>query len=495
MRPVRGRTVIISTAVVLLIGATSMMAAGETPLRVVVPLGIDGLDPHAESRAVGLGIHGNIFEPLLVAGSDGRPEQVLATKVTKVSDRVWRFELRQGVRFHNGAPFDSADVVASVLRARDNPRSISRVVLHGVTQVAAEGPNAVRLDLSKGDPIFLERLSEIRMVPRDSPAEIVNPVGTGPYRFVSYERDSSMVLEAFAGYWGKAPHEKRVEITFDADGTAGITRLLANRTDLVTQLRPSQVAEVEAHDDLWIDSALGNNVLFLVLNCDQPPFNSSIVREAFDCAIDRQAIAQDVFLNYARPASQLVSSTARGYAPGLEPAARNVAKARALVAAVAGDAGISFTLQAGDSREAVARLIQSQLAEVGLHAQVLLKRGPEVLVNIRDGKIQAGMMAYRSPISDVGSTFGYMVHSQSPGSYKTGMSTPEIDRLIDASQDALDPEARLSLLHSIAARLAERRGFLPIVWTMDLYGARRELQWQPSAGWGMPLATALRRPQ
>ena len=102
-------------------------------------------------------------------------------------------------------------------------------------------------------------------------------------------------------------------------------------------------------------------------------------------------------------------------------------------------------------------------------------------------------MAYRSPIADAGSTFTYMVHSQSPGSFKTATSTPEIDRLIEASQDTLDPKTRLALLYTISERLAQRRGLVPLVTSMDLYGARRELQWQPGTGWALPLATASRQ--
>ena len=66
---------------------------------------------------------------------------------------------------------------------------------------------------------------------------------------------------------------------------------LANQADLVTNLRPGSVKEIEDRSDLWVDSSLGNMVLFVVLNTTQPPFDNSLVREAFDCAVDRQAIA------------------------------------------------------------------------------------------------------------------------------------------------------------------------------------------------------------
>jgi peptide/nickel transport system substrate-binding protein len=476
------------------LAASTVLAASDAPLRIgVFSAGMMGLDPQAESNAIGLAIQANIFDQLLMIDNEGRQIPVLALAAERVGDRAWRFQLRQGVRFHNGAPFSSADVVASILRARDNPKSLSRVVLSAVSDVVAEGPYAVRIELRKRDAIFLEKLSEIRIVPKDSPAVIVAPIGTGPYKFVRGQLSSGMTLQAFDGYWGPAPREKLIELTFDFDGTIGTKMLLANQVDLVTNLEPSMVRDIEARDDLWVDSTLTNTVLFIVLNINQPPFDSSIVREAVDCAIDRQAIADQVYLKYSRPVSQVVTASARGYAPGVPPVTRNLARARALVSALAGEAGIPFVLEAGEFREAVARALARQLGEAGFRVEIRLRSGPQVLSDIREGSLQAGVMSFHSPLNDAGSTYTYIVHSQSPGSFKTSTSTPEIDRLIDASQDTLEPKARLALLYTIAERLAQRRGFVPLVSTMDLYGARRELQWKPSTGWAMPLATAFRQ--
>lgn len=470
-----------------------ILAGNQVPLRVVVASGMNGLDPHAESTAVGLAILGNIYDPLLNVDSEGRQTPILALSVERVGDRTWRFQLRQGVKFHNGAPFSSADVVASILRARDNPRSISRVVLQAVAGVVAEGPYGVRVELRKRDAIFLERLSEVRITPKDAPEEIVTPIGTGPYRFVRGQLSSGMTLQAFGGYWGPPPSEKSIELSFDVDGTTGLRKLLANQADLVANLRPSEVREIEARDDLWVDSSLGNLVLFVALNTKQPPFDNSLVREALDCAVDRQALADEIFLRYARPVSQIVSASARGYASSVPPVARDLARAKALIAAVSGEKGISFSLKVSDVREDLARVLEEQLGEAGFHVELVLQHGSKTISEVRDGLIQAGVMAYRSPIADSGSTFSYMVHSQSPGSFKIATSTPDIDRLIEASQDTLDPKGRLALLSDIAERLAQRRGLVPLVSIMDLYGARRELQWKPGTGWALPLATAFRQ--
>jgi peptide/nickel transport system substrate-binding protein len=489
--PVRWSLVLVSA---VCLTAPTAFAASEGPLRVAFPSSrMEGLDPHTENTLVGLTVLANIYDPLLLIDNDGRQTPLLALSAERSGDRSWRLRLREGVRFHDGSPFSSADVVASILRARDHPRSISRVVLNAVAEVVAEGPYLVRIELNRRDAIFLERLSEIRITPKGCPAVIEAPIGTGPYRFVRSEPGKRITVQAFDGYWGPAPSEKMVEFELDVDEDEALQMLLSNQIDVVTDLEPRTVKVVETRNDLWVDSTFGNKVLFIVLNTHKPPFDNPLVREAFDCAIDRQAIADQIYLKYARPVSQLVAASARGYAPTVPPVARDLTRAKVLISAVAGETGIPFTLEVGSFRESIGRLVAEQLREAGFRVELRLLPGPEVLKDIESGAIQAGIQSYLSPISDAGSTFSYMVHSQSRGTAKTGGSTSEIDRLIEASQDTLDPEARLALLHTIAERLAQRRGFVPLVFTLDLFGARRDLQWKPRTGWGLPLASAVRK--
>jgi peptide/nickel transport system substrate-binding protein len=104
------------------LGSTLIFGADSSPLRIaVLSSGMNGLDPHAESTAVGLAVQANIYDQLLITDSEGRQTPVLALSAERVGDRTLRFQLRQGVKFHNGASFSSADAVASILRARDNP--------------------------------------------------------------------------------------------------------------------------------------------------------------------------------------------------------------------------------------------------------------------------------------------------------------------------------------------------------------------------------------
>jgi peptide/nickel transport system substrate-binding protein len=464
-------------------------------IRVVVPEGPTVLDPHLDPTSVGSSIYGNIFETLLTsdAASDNRP--VLALRWEQEGALAWRFELRPGVRFHNGAEMTSADVVASFLRARDHERSVPKVLLSDVAKVSADGPLAVRFEVSKPDAVVLAKLANVAIVPRSAGTELGEPIGTGPYRVVRSDPGKSVTLEAFDGYWGAKPSVPKVELRFERDRALMVKSLLNGDVDLVAVISPEAAKEIEKRDDLWVDSALGSFVFILGLNANLPPFDDPIVREAVDYALDRQEIARAVFLNHARPAGQLVNNTARGYAPSVAPVNRDLVRAKALLSTAGSSKPVAFSLEFVQGGEKYAREVQRQLAEAGFRVELKPRSWPELLSGMLEGKAQSALFTWSNQPADSGFTFDIIVHSGSSSTLKFGVATPDTDRLIDAARTTLDPLARLALLHSIAERIAQRRTMLPLVWSMDLYGSRREITWEPQTSGEIRFATIRRRPR
>lgn len=478
-RPFRRENTRLSLSLAALALAFPCLAAdAPRPLRVVVPDAINEIDPHIDPTAVGAAIFLNLFEPLFTIDAKGQGVPVLATRWERIGFKTWSIDLRHGVQFHNGTTMDSADVVASILRARDNEKSTARVILNTIAQVVAENPYRLRIELNQLDAVILQKLSGVLIVPHDSPDRIVNPIGTGPYRLVNYTASRSLVLRANSSYWGAKPSENLVEILFEGDRKASMRRLLANEVDLVTNLSPEMVKNVEKRDDLWVDSSLGSAVSLLGLNANKPPFDNPIIREAVDFALDRQALAKEVFFNYARPASQLVNSQGRGYSSRIEPTVRDLVRAKALLASVAGTVNIPFTLEYKEGNEPIANAISRQLNEAGFRVEVKPLPWRDLITRILEGNIQAAIFTWRNEPQDAGFTFDVIVHSASSNTAKLGIACPENDALIAASHTVLDTESRLALLYSIGERFAERRVLMPLVWAMDLYAVRRDVMWK-----------------
>lgn len=466
----------------LFFGLTALASAGaaaEPAVRVVLPNAPRTLDPHVDPTQVGDTIFSNVFEALVDVDADGQVTPVLATKWESLGELEWRFELRKGVRFHDGTEMTSRDVAASILRARNHPESETRSLLESLKSAEVEGPNTLRVELRMKDAVFLKKLTQVPIVRHNVPDTIVDPVGTGPYRVVSAIPRESINLAAFAQYRRKHDGIDEVEIVYEEDRRAALEKLKAGRADVVSSLTPDMVMEVEDDPELWVDSTIGSLVYFMALNANKAPFEDALMREAVDAALDREQIAAEGFLSYARPAGQLVNDSAYGHAPDVDAPARNLVRAKALasVASQGRDAGFTIEVVQGNTR--LAELVRRQLAEAGLSPKIQERPWNELLTRLLSGELDAAIFTWRSDLADVGFTFDYIVYSASPSAPGTGPSADETDRLIVASRTMLDPELRLGVLHSVTERVAQRRALLPLIWSMDLYGVRRNIEWHP----------------
>jgi peptide/nickel transport system substrate-binding protein len=462
-------------------------------LRIALPNAPSGMDPHLDPTSVGDAVFFNIFETLLVVDAQGLEQPVLATSWTKEGDNAWTLKIRQGVRFHNGRALTAADVVASIDRARLHPDSESRILLANISRTSEVDAHTVRLELGSPDAVFLKKLGNIYVVPADSPEIITEPVGTGPYRIVGFSPGQILKLQAFAEYWGAKAQQDSVDFVFIQDRNDALDRLLSGAVDIVTNVSPSSVDMIERSEQHWVESSIGSVVYFLTFNANKPPFDNGLVREAMDFALDRQELAEEVLRNYARPAGQLVNESAFGHAPDLRPLEPNLARARALIASIEGDSPIEFTLEYRPGNEELVQAIKRQIERTGVVVHLEARPWREFLPRFLRGELQAGILTWRSDFADVGFTFDQLVHSGSPSAPATGPSDPLIDQLIVASRSIEDSDERLQLLNSISERVAARRVLVPLVWLMDLYGVRRDVNWEPLPSGVIDLASISRR--
>jgi peptide/nickel transport system substrate-binding protein len=472
------------------IGAAS--EPGERPLRVVIHDRAGGLDPLFDAAAVGGSIDSNVFEPLVAVAENGDIVPKIALRWERRTEKSWVFTLRQDVLFHDGKPCTSEDVVASVLAARDNLASALSTLLANVANVVADGPFAVRIDLRKPDAVFLQELSLAYIFQRPSPAKNARLIGTGPYRIDGDVNGDAMHLRAFDGYWGEKPRERDVELIFDRDEDRAVKRLLAGEADLVTNLQPTTARTVENNPLLWIDSSLGSSVFMLMLNAETEPFADPAIREAAECALDRGAIARDAFQNYARPAGQLVTSAVRGYAAKLEPVARDLARARKLLAGAKNKAPrVLIEYKGGDDR--LASMVRSQLAEAGFTVELRAAASwVDLWPRLTNGYAQAALYRWTTAPLDAGIAFNQLAHSASSSAPHFGLTSRPLDRLVEESDATVDPARRMVALERVAEHIAGRRVMLPLVWVMTLSGSRRELTWTPRADGELRLTSFVR---
>ena len=452
-------------------------------LRAVIDEDLPSLDPHHQLTVASTLVLRNVFEALVETDRERNLVPRLAERWETSDSQTWQFFLRPDVRFHDGTPMTSADVISSLERARNNPRSKVAGFLAGVESISEDPPSlSIQIITTRPDPLFLDSLVNVLIVPKGAPDEILKPVGTGPYQFVSYQPGHSLRLEAFDGYWRGAPSEAAVEFSIIPAADEAVSLLEKGEIDLVRNLPPALVDRVESKPDLWVESRLSQSTLYLSLNQRVAPMNDPRVRRAIDLALDREELMRETLLNHARPASQMVAPEVFGHDPSLAATRRDLEGARRLLREAGFGEGLELRMDTTEGLLYQAEAIGRQLDEAGFRTKVESSPWPELYAKLDAGEIGLWYGVWVFDSSDAGLFFDVTVHSPlADGSL--GSSTfapyddPELDRMIRAVSAELDLPTREAKLREISRRIAGHRIQLPILWPLDLYGMHRDLDW------------------
>ncbi|MDA1194249.1 MAG: ABC transporter substrate-binding protein [Planctomycetota bacterium] len=283
-------------------------------------------------------------------------EPSLATGWTHDDDRkTWRFTIRTGVTFHDGTALDAAAVAGAFERQRDpaHPHHFDDGVwaywkdLFGFVERVEVGGHAMEVVFRCSEaapPFFLQMLAAFNAsIP--SPAALTKlgkefrrkPVGTGPFAYADWRSGEEIKLVRNEAYWDGAPALASVLFRVSENPTIRSTRLLAGeQADLIDNIDPQTVAEIDAHPDATLVRSPGLNVGYLAMNTQKAPFNDPRVRQAIALALSKPRIVKFAYQGLAVPAATPVPPTIAGHHEGLVSPERDVAKARALLKAALG---------------------------------------------------------------------------------------------------------------------------------------------------------------
>jgi peptide/nickel transport system substrate-binding protein len=458
-------------------------------LRIAQETPVLSLDPTLSERRTFSALS-NVFEPLVAFDRNLQLVPSLAVRWETPNDTTWRFFLRPDVLFHDGTKLDADAVAAALDRARNGEDSTVRGALWAVSRIGVESSLSLRIETSVPDALLLHELTLVLVARGATRADVeAHPVGTGPYRVASWDRDAELALVAWEKHWAGPPRIPAVRIAPLLSGEEG-ARAVARGEAGVAEVPPS-AARASAPRGVRMVSSPGLSTQLLWMNGPavvdgRPnPFFDVRVRRAVALAVDRPRLALTATGTAATAAPQLVPPRVVGHVAGPSAPKLDRDAARALLSESGQGSPLEVSLahRSDPGTEAVAKLLKEMLDEVGF--RVVLRPMPwsELILASREGRLAFFLTGWVFDSADAGGFLRDCVRSRREGGatgvFNPGYVNPEVDRLVDASHSVFISTSRLALLEEAIRIVTSEAPLVPLYHQPDSWAVAEKLAWRP----------------
>ncbi len=451
---------------------------------------ISKFDPHFSTSSNDVRVSFNVFDNLTSRHPDGKLYPGLATEWKLEAQTTWRFKLRQGVKFHNGDPFSSADAKYSIERTYD-PAAKTMVATALATIEKVEAPDAATLVITtkKPDPLLPARLAFYggQIVPKKYLESVGNdtfnakPVGTGPVKFGSWVKDDKAVLEANPDYWGGKIDVDRWIMRPIPETAPRIAALLKGEVDVITQLPPDQEERVAGNASTRVIGALYAGLYVLAVNSKRPPLDNPLVKQALSLAIDREAIVKELWRGRGVVPSGCIAKGDNHFDPSLPPLAYKPAEAKERLKK-AGYKGeeifIETTVAYVAQDKAMSEAIAAMWKDVGVNVKVEVIEYSVRAQKNREKSFKG--VFWSDPTSTLGDPDGMVWRLIGPGGPQDYWREAKFDELGNAARFSVDEKFRGQAYKEMTKIFLEHLPWLPVIQPYEDYGLQKYVEFTPN---------------
>ena len=455
-----------------MIGATAVTASPlmAKDLRIALQSDADVLDPDQSRTFVGRIVYASMCDKLVDITPDLEIIPQLATSwETSEDGTAITMQLREGVVFHDGTPFNAEAVAANIERSQTLDESRRKSELKSITSTEVTGEFEIVLNLAGPDATLLAQLADRAgmMVSPTAAAAAgadfgLNPVCSGAFSFTERVAQDKIVLTKFDDYWNADA------INFDSvtflpipDTTVRLANLQSGDIDMLERLAATDLTQANDDADIVVDSAvsLGYQGMTFIINYgargDNPWGNDKRLRQALSYAIDREALNQVVFEGAFAPGNQSFPSTSPWYNQSFPVEQRDIDKAKALLAEAGFADGLELEVQVPNSTEplAVMQVVQAMAAEAGIDIKLTSKEFATLLADQSAGDYTASQIGWSGRVDPDGNNHQFV--TTDGGINDSKYSNPEMDELMNAARVAPSTEERKALYDQAMAIMME----------------------------------------
>ncbi|MBV8916198.1 MAG: ABC transporter substrate-binding protein [Acetobacteraceae bacterium] len=484
-------------------------AADSTTLRIAVQTETSSLDPHFALVGANQVVAMHIFDPLVGSDLDMRPVPGLTTVANPQPD-VWDFRVRDGAVFHDGSPVTAEALRFSIERMPRVPNSPAPFVRMQASIAGMELTDAQTLRVRTHGPdpsVPLNGMTAYIVPAREAATADFNAgraaIGSGPWRFVSWQPGDALVLKRNEAWWGGRPDFMNVVMRPIANDAARLAALLAGDADLIDHVPQTDLPRVRENKAFAVTTSPSSRVIYIGLDQagDSTPFVTSKdgkplgknplrdrrVRQALSIAINRNAIAERVLQGGGKPTGQLAVPGQVGYDPALRPPAYDPATAKKLLAEAGYADGFRITLHSPNNRYVEdAKTVQAVAqfwSRIGCDARVEVM--PSNVFFTRAGKreFSAFLIGFGHSAGDAWLGLSQVLQTYSGegvgGLNRGRYSSPEFDKLMEEARPIADPARRGALLQQ-AQRVAFQQdaAILPLHVPDNVWAHRADITYE-----------------
>lgn len=456
------------------------------------------LDPHASNTAPVLGFLNNVYEGLVRRNKQMQIEPALASSWEKLEEGGWRFNLREGVVFQNGAAFTSDDVLFSYERA-SSEESDARSWFAPISEVKVVDDFTIDFLTKAPNPLFPSSIANFMIMDREwsesnsaqRPSKEAenfatrNANGTGAFAVTERDPGVRTELAPFADWWDTSESNiTKAIFTPIGQSATGMAALLSGEIDFISPIPLQDVPRMKERSGFTVHEGIEARVIMFGFKHDgdalmfsddvsgKNPFQDSRVRQAAYQAIDVDTLIAKIMRGNAQSASQLVSADMNGYSTSLsarrpyDPAA-----AKALLAEAGYPDGFSFGLQCPNDRyindESICKAAASMMAKVGLKAKLTSMPVRNYWPELREDKFDMYLLGWSPGTFDAEHPIRFLASTPNAekklGSWNFGgYSNARVDELLPMIQTELDETKRQGMVDEVHAALQDENAYIPL---------------------------------
>ncbi|MDN3923004.1 ABC transporter substrate-binding protein [Roseateles violae] len=489
----------LKTIAALLLGAGLALGAQAASLRWAAQNDVLTLDPHSQDHATTSAILQHAYEGLTRYNAKFEVEPGLASKWSFTSPTQVRFELRRGVKFHDGTPFSADDVIFSFNRIRQ-PQGTMQIYVAGIKEIRKVDDFTIDLILDAPSPILLRNLVDFRIMSKawaeknksqnvqdykakEETYASHNVMGTGPYKITGWQPEQKITMVAHKDWWdqNKSNVTEVSYLPIKSDPTR-VAALLSGDVDLLTDLPTPDLAKLKADGKLKVLEGNETRTIFFAMDQGSEelrgasvkgknPFKDKRVREALNVAIDREAIKRTIMRGLSVPAGIMVAPGVNGNTPDIDqPLKPDLDKAKKLLAEAGYAQGFEVPLHCPNNRyvndEEICQAAVAMWAKIGIKARLIAQ--PMSLHSQTFQRFEAPLYMLGWGVSTFDALYALQALARTKTSGADGsfnfskVSDAKLDQLIDAMKYETDITKRNALIREALLRVRDESLFVPL---------------------------------